>query len=67
MAIESLGVKMIKVGQKVKILRKDIHHLKHRKIKTGKITEVDGYLLLVKPSWCDWEIELYPNEVEVVK
>lgn len=54
------------VGSKVEILRKDIRLLEHRKIRTGVITNIDGAHILVRPSWCNWEIELYPNEIAVL-
>lgn len=56
------------VGDKVIILRKDIHHLKKRKRPVyGIITDIDGSLILVRPIHCTWEIELYPNEIEAVR
>jgi hypothetical protein len=58
---------MVKNGDKVKILRKDIYHLKHRKNRNGTVTNVNGYLILVRPMWCNWEVELYPNEVELIE
>jgi hypothetical protein len=54
----------MKIGQNVKILRKDIANLKHRKNPKGVITAINGEYLLVRPMWCKWEIELYPNEVQ---
>lgn len=58
---------MMKKGDKVEILRKDIFHLKHRKNRNGRIANIDGALIDVKPMWCDWIIELYPNEIRVIK
>ena len=56
----------MKVGDRIQIIRKDIHHLKHRKRPVfGFITNIDGALLLVRPTWCKWEIELYLNEMKV--
>ena len=56
----------VKVGDKVQILRKDIFHLRRRKNVIGKITSIDGSLIMVKPQYCKWEIELYPNEVRLI-
>jgi len=54
----------MKVGDRVKILRSDIKDLKHRdKPVTGRITEIDGEYVMVKPSWCRWVIELYRVEI----
>lgn len=33
----------------------------------GTITNVDGFYILVKPRYQRWEIELYPNELKMVK
>jgi len=56
----------METGDRVEILRKDIFYLKHR-IKKGKvygiITDIDGAYITVKPAWCKWEVELYPNEI----
>lgn len=52
------------VGDRVRILRKDIRDLDHRKDPVyGVITNINGAYIMVKPSWCRWEIELYPNEI----
>lgn len=57
---------MIKIGDKVRILRSDIKSLEHRdKPVTGRITSIDGEYVLVKPSWCNWVIELYRSEVAI--
>lgn len=56
-----------KKGDRVFILRQDIYHLKHRRIITGRVIRIDGWCIYVRPSWCDWEIELYPNEVRVLR
>jgi hypothetical protein len=54
-------------GDKVEILRKDIHHLHGlpRPI-FGEVTWVDGAYINVRPDNCDWVTELYPNEVRKV-
>ena len=54
------------VGDRVNILRKDIRTLEHRRVRTGTITAIDGEYILVRPSWCRWEVELYPNEIVVL-
>lgn len=55
------------LGDKVSIIRQDIFHLKHRKIRTGVITRVlSSDVFYVRPSWCKWEIELYACEIEPV-
>ena len=57
----------MKVGDRVKILRKDIFLLRHRKNRNGIVTSIDGALIMVRPMWCRrWEIELYPGEVQVL-
>jgi hypothetical protein len=50
----------------IEILRIDIKPLEHRKRPVyGYITSRDGDYLMVRPTWCKWEIELYPNEVRL--
>lgn len=56
----------MEVGDRVEIVRRDIFHLKQRKIRTGVIKNIDGAYILVRPSWCWWETELYPNEIKVL-
>jgi len=54
-----------KVGQRVEILM-SISGLKHRKKPVfGFITNIDGSYILVRPTWCSWVVELYPNEIKV--
>ena len=55
----------MKIGDKVKILRKDIFHLKDVENPTGTVTNVNGSYITVRPRYKRWVIELYPNEVEV--
>jgi len=56
---------MNKVGDRVEIIRTDIFHLKHRKMPVyGRVTNIDGDYILVRPMWCQWEIELYPCEIK---
>ena len=55
---------MFKKGNRVKILRKDIFHLKHRRNRNGTITRVDGGYIYVRPTYVKWEIELYATEIE---
>jgi len=54
------------VGEKVYI-NSFIYALKHRKNKNGIVTNVNGWYILVKPMWCNWEVELYPCELKEVK
>lgn len=54
------------VGDRVKILRKDIYNFKNHKSKSGRIMSIDGDYILVKPFHCKWEIELYPNEIKLL-
>jgi hypothetical protein len=56
-----------KVNDRVRILRKDIRHLDHRRDPVyGRIISVDGEYVMVKPSWCRWEIELYKSEIALI-
>ena len=57
----------MKVGDKVKILRQDIFPLKNRKNKNGVIKKIVGGYFYVRPMWCEWETELYFDEIELVK
>jgi hypothetical protein len=66
MRISPLGTICYDVGDRVRIKRKDIFHLAHRKNRNGVITAIDGSYHFVRPMWCRWEIELYPNEIEPV-
>ena len=53
-------------GNRVQILRRDIKSLEHRTRPVyGRITKIDGEYVYVKPSWCNWEIELYRSEVQL--
>lgn len=53
-----------KTGDRIQILRKDIRSLDHRKDPVyGVITGIDGEYVMVRPSWCRWEIELYRCEI----
>jgi hypothetical protein len=55
------------VDEKVEIRRRDIFHLKHRKRPWyGFVTHVNGDYINVRPCWCKWEIELYPNEIRKI-
>jgi len=58
---------MIKVGNKIKILRKDIFHLQHRSNRNGTVTNINGGYITVKPTWVKWEIGLLINEVKGLK
>lgn len=59
-------IRTIGTGDRVEILRKDIFHLKHRKNRNGMIVDMDGGLVMVRPSWVKWEIELYAEEVRKI-
>jgi len=54
-----------KVGDRVKLLVK-LSCLKHRNNVFGKVVRINGAYIYVKPSWCKWEVELYPNELRVL-
>jgi hypothetical protein len=54
----------LQVGSKVSILRTDISALKHRKNRSGTVIHIDGSYISVRPNWCKWEVELYPNELQ---
>ena len=59
--------KPYKKGDRVRILTY-LATLKYRKNKTGKVMYTNGpNLIYVRPSYCKWEIELYPNEIERIK
>ncbi len=57
----------MKIGDKVKILRKDIILLNGRKNRNGKITSIDGAYILVRPDGLKWEVECYENEIKLIK
>jgi hypothetical protein len=58
---------MIKIGDKIQIIRKDIRDLDHRKDPVyGRITGIDGEYVMVKPMWCRWVIELYKCEIKAI-
>jgi len=55
------------VGDKITILRRDIFQFEHRKIRTGVITrKLAPDVFYVRPSWCNWEIELYACEISPI-
>lgn len=57
----------MQVCDRVEILRKDIRSLEHRKDPVyGVITGIDGEYVMVRPSWCRWEIELYRSEIRAI-
>jgi hypothetical protein len=53
----------LKLGDRVEILPPN-QHLSHRTKRLGKITSIDGAYILVRPMWCKWEAEYYPNELK---
>ena len=56
----------MKVNDRVKILRTDIRDLDHRTNRYGIVTAIDGEYVMVRPMWCRWVIELYPNEIKAI-
>ena len=60
-------MKPLRVEDRVRILRSDIYPLKHRKNRNGIITRIDGGYILVRPMWCKWVTELYPNEIRKIE
>ena len=56
----------IKVGDRVRI-KPEIFYLKHRKNHNGIVQYINGSYIFVRPMWCSWEVELYPNELEVLR
>lgn len=57
----------LKIGSRVRITRKDIPKvIRIRKNPTGTITHIDGAYISVRPTGEHWEIELYPNEIQVL-
>lgn len=52
----------LKVGDRVEILT-TIAPLKHQKNKNGIIVYVNGAYIDVRPMWCKWITECYPNEL----
>lgn len=56
----------MKVGDKVLILRTDIFALRNRKNRNGIITSINGQYISVKPTWCKYKLELYPNEIKII-
>ncbi len=54
----------INIGDRVEIVRKDIKSLVHRPQVFGRVTNINGAYIMVKPMWCNWKIELYPNEIK---
>lgn len=53
----------LNVGDRV-LIRSKIWYLRHRQKPTGVILAIDGAYHDVKPSWCNWIVELYPNEMK---
>ncbi len=60
----------LKVGAKVRILRRDIYDFRNwgaKRRPRGIIRRVDGGYIYVKPNlWPRGTLELYENEIEVV-
>ncbi len=57
---------MPKIGDRVRI-KAYIASLKHRKNKNGVVVDRDGAYITVRPMWCSWTIELYSNELTILK
>lgn len=53
-----------KKGDKVQILRKDIKNLL---VPYGIVNHQNGAYVYVTPVWCDYEVELYDNEIRRAK
>ncbi len=56
----------MRVGDRVRI-KPEIFHLKHRRNRNGVVTHINGSYIMVRPMWCSWTVELYPNELEVLR
>lgn len=54
-----------RVGDRVRILEPRAV-LKHRQNRNGVVTNVNGAYIMVRPMWCKWEAEFYPNELQVL-
>lgn len=64
-----LNEEKVKKGDKVEILRKDVHKdlKKIKGPKYGVVTSVDGSYIMVKSKDIpELEMELYPNEIKKV-
>ena len=57
-----------KKGDKVEIIGNIPFHLKKEpKPLIGRVTNVDGFYILVKPRYKRWEAEFYPGEIRHIK
>lgn len=57
----------MKKGDRVYIMSNIPFTLRHRKKPvTGRVISVDGYYVIVRPSWCRWEGEWYKNELKKI-
>ena len=59
-------MKTLKVGDRVEILA-DSFPLRHRKTKFGFVVSINGAYIDVRPMWCKWVIECYPNELRKIE
>jgi len=58
----------IKVGDKVEIVGNIPAPLKNKpRPLLGRVTNVDGAYILVKPRYQRWEGEFYPGELKIVE
>jgi hypothetical protein len=56
---------IVKVGDRV-LMRMRICGIEHHKQKIGFIEHIDGSYISVRPRWCTWQTECYPNELKKV-
>jgi hypothetical protein len=56
----------MKIGDRVEILRRDIHAMKHRKVWRGRVVDIDGAYILVRPHWTSFEVSLYQTEIRII-
>jgi DNA mismatch endonuclease (patch repair protein) len=64
--IRTMRIRDIRIGDRVEILRRDIHPLRRRRRPWyGFVKAMDGAYILVRPAWVKWTTELYPNEIRI--
>jgi hypothetical protein len=57
----------MKIGDKVEIIGNIPYQLKNKpKPLLGRITNIDGLYILVKPKYQRYECEFYPNELRLL-
>lgn len=63
-----LGKPTFEVGDKVQIIGNIPFHLKKKDPPYyGRITEIDGWYIYVKPHYQRWEGEFYSNELKLIE